>query len=46
MGMIAATGAVSKNYLSYVFTAGWAGAAFVLVFQFSFGIGYIGSDVE
>ncbi|CAG9946983.1 unnamed protein product [Clonostachys rosea f. rosea IK726] len=40
MGMIAATGAVSKNYPSHAFAAGWAGAAFVLAFQFSFGIGW------
>lgn len=46
MGMIAATGAVSKHYPSRAFAAGWAGAAFVLAFQFSFGIGYVRSDFE
>ena len=39
MGMISATGAISKNYPSRATAAGWAGAAFVLLFQFCFGIG-------
>lgn len=39
MGMIAATGAVSKYYPGRATASGWAGAAFVLLFQFSFGIG-------
>lgn len=39
MGMIACTGAVGHFHPSRSFATGWAGAAFVLFFQFSFGIG-------
>ncbi|CAG9984545.1 unnamed protein product [Clonostachys byssicola] len=40
MGMIACTGAVGANFPERAIATGWAGAAFVLLFQFCFGIGW------
>ncbi|EEU37442.1 uncharacterized protein NECHADRAFT_86278 [Fusarium vanettenii 77-13-4] len=40
MGMIACTGAIGRYYPARAFATGWAGSAFVLLFQFSFGIGW------
>ncbi|KAL0943078.1 hexose carrier protein [Colletotrichum truncatum] len=40
MGMIACMGAIGHYTPSKAFATGWAGAAFVLLFQFSFGVGW------
>ncbi|TDZ20178.1 Sugar transporter STL1 [Colletotrichum orbiculare MAFF 240422] len=40
MGIIACTGAVSLYYPERASASSWAGAAFILVFEFSFGTGW------